>query len=51
MIVSARSFNASFAAPYWPEFKARAAMEAISGRKPLQEIAASHAILPIQVIQ
>jgi transposase-like protein len=30
-----------------PEFKARVAMEAISGRKTLQEIAADHAIHPI----
>jgi len=34
-----------------PEFKARAAMEAISGRKAIQEIAADHAIYPIQVSQ
>ena len=34
-----------------PEFKARVAMEAISGRKTLQEIAADHAIHPIQVSQ
>ena len=34
-----------------PEFKARVAMEAISGRKTLQEIAADHAIHPIQVNQ
>ena len=33
------------------EFKARVAMEAISGRKTLQEIAADHAIHPIQVSQ
>jgi transposase-like protein len=32
-----------------PEFKARVAMEAISGRKTIQEIAADHAIHPIQV--
>jgi putative transposase len=32
-----------------PEFKDRAAMEAISGRKTIQEIAAGHAIHPIQV--
>ena len=32
-----------------PEFKARVAMEAISGRKTLQEIAADHAVHPIQV--
>ena len=31
-----------------PEFKARVAMEAISGRKTIQEIAADHAIHPIQ---
>jgi transposase-like protein len=34
-----------------PEFKARLAMEAISGRKTIQEIAADHAIHPIQVSQ
>lgn len=34
-----------------PEFKAPVAMEAISGRKTLQEIAADHAIHPIQVSQ
>ena len=34
-----------------PEFKARVAMEAISGRKRIQEIAADHAIHPIQVSQ
>jgi transposase-like protein len=34
-----------------PEFKARVAMEAISGRKTSQEIAADHAIHPIQVSQ
>jgi transposase-like protein len=34
-----------------PDFKARVAMEAISGRKTLQEIAADHAIHPIQVSQ
>jgi putative transposase len=34
-----------------PEFKARIAMEAISGRKTLQEIAAAHSIHPIQVSQ
>jgi putative transposase len=33
------------------EFKARFAMEAISGRKTIQEIAADHAIHPIQVSQ
>jgi transposase-like protein len=32
-----------------PEFKARVAMEAISGRKTLQEIAADPAVHPIQV--
>jgi putative transposase len=30
-----------------PEFKARVAMEAISGRKTIQEIAADHAVHPI----
>ena len=34
-----------------PEFKARVAMEAISGRKTIQEIAADNAIHPIQVSQ
>jgi putative transposase len=34
-----------------PEFKARVAMEAISGRKTIQEIAADHPIQPIQVSQ
>jgi transposase-like protein len=34
-----------------PEFKARVAMEAIRGRKTIQEIAADHAIHPIQVSQ
>jgi hypothetical protein len=34
-----------------PELKARVAMEAISGRKTIQEIAAYHAIHPIQVSQ
>ena len=34
-----------------PAFKAKVAMEAISGRKTLQEIAADHAIHPIQVSQ
>ena len=34
-----------------PEFKARVVMEAISGRKTIQEIAADHAIHPIQVSQ
>ena len=34
-----------------PEFQARVAMEAISGRKTIQEIAADHAIHPIQVSQ
>ena len=33
------------------EFKARVAMEAISGRKSIQEIAAHHAIHPMQVSQ
>jgi putative transposase len=33
------------------EFQARVAMEAISGRKTIQEIAADHAIHPIQVCQ
>jgi transposase len=32
-------------------FKARVAMDAISGRKTIQEIAADHAIHPIQVSQ
>jgi len=32
-----------------PEFKARVAMEAISGRKTIQQIAADHAIHRIQV--
>jgi putative transposase len=32
---------------YSPEFKARVAMEAISGRKTIQEIAADHAVHPI----
>ena len=36
---------------YRPEFKAMVAMEAISGRKTIQEIAADHAIHPIQVSQ
>lgn len=36
---------------YSPEFKARVAMEAISGRRTLQEIAADHAVHPIQVSQ
>jgi putative transposase len=31
-----------------PEFKARVAMGAISGRKTIQEIAADHAIHPIR---
>jgi transposase-like protein len=31
------------------EFKARVAMEAINGRKTIQQIAADHAIYPIQV--
>ena len=34
-----------------PEFKARVGMGAISGRKTIQEIAADHAIHPIQVSQ
>jgi transposase-like protein len=34
-----------------PEFKARVAMEAISGRKTIQEIAVDHSIHPIQVSQ
>jgi putative transposase len=34
-----------------PEFKAKVAMEAISGRKTIQEIAADHSIYPIQVSQ
>ena len=34
-----------------PEFKSRVAIEAISGRKTLQEIAADHAVHPIQVSQ
>jgi transposase len=34
-----------------PEFKAKVAMEAISGRRTIQEIAAEHAIHPIQVSQ
>jgi len=34
-----------------PEFKARVAMEAISGRKTIHEIAADHAIHPIHVSQ
>jgi putative transposase len=34
-----------------PELKARVAMEAISGRKTIQEIAADHGIHPIQVSQ
>ena len=34
-----------------PEFKARVAMEEISGRKTIQEIAADHSIHPIQVSQ
>jgi transposase-like protein len=33
------------------EFKAKVAMEAISGRKTLQQIAADHAVHPIQVSQ
>lgn len=34
-----------------PEFKARVTMEVMSGRKSIQEIAADHAIHPIQVSQ
>jgi hypothetical protein len=34
-----------------PEFKAKVGMEAISGRKTLQQIAADHAVHPIQVSQ
>ncbi len=34
-----------------PEFKARVAMEPISGRKTTQEISADHAVDPIQVSQ
>jgi transposase-like protein len=34
-----------------PELKAKVAMEAISGRETIQEIAADHAIHPIQVNQ
>jgi len=34
-----------------PEFKARVAMEANSGRKTIQKIAADHSIRPIQVSQ
>ena len=34
-----------------PEFKAKVAIEAISGRKTIQEVAADHAIHPIQVSQ
>lgn len=34
-----------------PECKAKVAMDAISGRKTIQEIAADHAIHPIQVSQ
>ncbi len=34
-----------------PEFKARVAMDVVSGRKTIQEIAADHAIHPIQVSQ
>jgi transposase-like protein len=33
-----------------PEFKAKVAMEAISGRKAIQEIAADHAIHPIPLL-
>ena len=31
-----------------PEFKAKVAMEAISGRRTIQEIASEHSIHPIQ---
>jgi putative transposase len=34
-----------------PKFKARVAMEAINGRKTLQEIATDHPVHPIQVSQ
>jgi len=34
-----------------PEYKARLAIEAISGRKMIREIAADHPIHPIQVSQ
>ncbi len=34
-----------------PEFTAKVAMEAISSRKTLQEIAADHAVQPIHVSQ
>jgi transposase-like protein len=34
-----------------PEFKARVAMEAISGGEAIQQIAADHAVNPIQVSQ
>jgi len=34
-----------------PEFKAKVAMEAISSRKTLQQIAADHGVHPIQVSQ
>ena len=34
-----------------PEFKAKVAMEAITGRKTIQEIASDNAIHPIQVSQ
>jgi putative transposase len=34
-----------------PEFKAKVAMEAISGRKTLQQIAADHGVHPILVSQ
>ena len=34
-----------------PELEAKVAMEAISGRKTLQQIAADHAVHPIQVSQ
>ena len=34
-----------------PELKVRVAMKAISGRRSIQELAADHAIHPIQVSQ
>jgi transposase-like protein len=34
-----------------PEFKARVAIDAISGRKTIKEIATDHAVYPIQVSQ
>jgi transposase-like protein len=36
---------------YSPEYKVRVAMEAISGRKMIQEIVADHSIHPIQLSQ